>query len=146
MTLKTLAALSLAGALATASGGFAQTPQGQGPTAAPAGGKLRDVLTTLSPRGRQIFVEDWLRVERKEGPQRRLDVMTAQERALAAMNAEPFNAEALRKAYADQRALALDHQRSRQERLVSVLARLSVEDRRQVVQQLRALRERQAAP
>ena len=107
------------------------------------GPRIRDVLLTLSPAGRKIFMQDWLRVERIEGPTRKAALNSAQDRALATMVAEPFNAEALRQAYADQRTTAFNNQKARQERLVSILAHLSPEDRRLVVRQLQALHEHQ---
>ena len=110
------------------------------------GPRIRDVLLTLSPAGRRLFMQDWLRVERIEGPARKAALTLAQDRALAAMVSEPFNAEALRQAYADQRTTAFNNQKARQERLVYILAHLSPDDRRLVVRQLQALREHQAAP
>ena len=149
MTMKTqVGALFLATTLSGAVVASAQ--DALNPTAAPraaaAGTKLRDVLINLSPKGRRLFIEEWLKLERIEVPQRRAALNAAQERALAAITAEPFNADALRKAYADQRDVILNNHRTRQERLISVLSRLSPEDRRLVVEQLRALRERQAEP
>ena len=120
--------------------------QGAPGSAVAPGGQMRDVMSSLSPAGRQIFINEWLRVEHVDGPGRKARLSAAQDRAFAALIAEPFSADALRKAYADQRNTALDNQRARQERIVSLLAHLSADDRRLVVRQLRALRERQTAP
>lgn len=142
MTHRWLCAALAAGALQFAPRALAQPA----PRAAAApGGQMRDVMISLSPAGRQVFIGEWLKVERVDGPGRKARLSAAQDRAFATLIAEPFNAEALRKAYADQRNTALGNQRARQDRIVSLLAHLSADDRRLVVRQLRAMRERQAA-
>ena len=107
-----------------------------------AGERLRDVLITLSPQGRQVFIEA-LKDEKLDDSGRRLSISSAQDNIMAAMEAEPYNANALRHAYADERAIVIEHQQARQEHLVMALDKLNRQDRKLVVSQLRNVRDRQ---
>ena len=112
------------------------------PETSPKGGRMRDVLMSLSPQGQMVFRKEWLGTEREEAPSRKSAASAAEDNVLAAMAAEPFNPDALRRAYADQRNVTMNNQRERQEHLVEVLKKLSPADRRIMVNQLRALRKR----
>ncbi len=111
-------------------------------TPAPKGAQMRDVLSQLSPQGQMIFRNEWLRLEHEAGPRRKAASRAVEDGVFAAMAAEPFNPDALRRAYADQRSVIIANQRDRTDRLVDVLRRLSPADRHVMVMQLRALRER----
>ena len=112
------------------------------PEAAPKGARMRDVLMSLSPQGQMVFRKEWLGTEREVAPARKSAIWAAEDNVLAAMAAEPFNPDALRRAYADQRSVMMNNQRERQEHLVEVLKKLSPADRRIMVTQLRTLRKR----
>lgn len=107
---------------------------------APANTRMRDVLMSLSPAGRKLFVQEWLNPERADTIENMVAEHTQQDKVFAAMSAEPFDAEALRLAYVDERTLTAKRQRTRQERLTSILKRLSAADRHIAVGRLLAIR------
>ncbi len=107
---------------------------------APANTRMRDVLMSLSPAGRKLFVEGWLNPEHTDSIETMVANHAQQDRVFAAMSAEPFDAEALRIAYVDERALSAKRQRTRQERLTSILKQLKPSDRHIVVGRLLAIR------
>ncbi len=108
------------------------------------GGQMRDLIAKLSPRGQQVFRTQWLTVERESLAQRRDATRAAEDQVFATMALEPFDADALRHAYSDQRRAQERNQRQRQEQLVNVLKLLSPTDRKIVVDELRAIRDRTA--
>jgi uncharacterized membrane protein len=108
------------------------------------GGQIRDVITKLSPQGQAAFRKQWLSAEKDTMPLHRAAARAAEDRVFAAMAMEPFDAAELRHAYADQRAMHASHQKQRQDLLVSVMSQLGPADRKIVVDQLRALRDRAA--
>lgn len=110
--------------------------------AAPRGMQMVDILRQLSPQGQLVFRDSWLASEREAMQRRRQATRAAEDAVLAALAANPFNPEDLRRAYAEQRKVAFENQRDRSEHLVSVLKRLSPLDRQIVANQLRAMRAR----
>jgi uncharacterized membrane protein len=112
---------------------------------APVGLQMRDVVAALSPAGRALFVGRWLTPMRQANAAHRITVQRAQDAVFAAMAADPFDAGALRRAYAGERRVATDYQVARQARLVDILARLSPADRHLVVTRLLAIRDAKAA-
>jgi len=107
--------------------------------AAPRGSRMHDIVDKLSPQGRLIFEHEWLKGEQQSAPQRHAEYAAAEQNVLAAINAEPFDAGALQRAYANQRNVAYTHQKRKQEHLVSILKRVSPADRRIIADKLREL-------
>jgi uncharacterized membrane protein len=102
---------------------------------APAGNpgmiRWRDIIGKLSPEGQRIVAEH-VRAERQDNADNRARLQAARDRIVNTMAAEPFAADALRKAFADERSISATHQQRRHEATVAMLNRLSPADRKLV--------------
>jgi uncharacterized membrane protein len=98
-------------------------------------GRWRAIYSQLSPEGQRL-VSDYLRAEAQENRSSRPQIIAARERIASAMAAEVFDADALRRILAEERALVAATQQRRHEASAAMLAKLSSADRKLVVDQL----------
>jgi len=105
------------------------TAAGDHDDAGPRGERLRDLMATLSPAGQKVMEEDLARAMARGRPHRG-ELMQLRREIGALMRADRFDAEALRRAFARERALAEQVQTAHHERVIATLSRLSPADRK----------------
>lgn len=132
-----LRALSLAFLLATGQVGPVRASDmpphamaaGDHDDAGPRGERLRDLMATLSPAGQKVMEDDLARAMARGRPHHG-DLMQLRREIGALMRADRFDAEALRRAFGRERALAEQVQAAHHERVIATLSRLSPADRK----------------
>ncbi len=105
------------------------------------GMRLRDMMAKLSPEGRKIMA-DAVKAQMQQGMANREKLRTVREKILAAMSADKFDASALKRAFAEERALSGDAQEQRHDALANAMAKLSPTDRQSLVAGMREARDR----
>lgn len=125
----------------TAMPAAAQTPMagGQFGYPAPRGQQLRDVISRLSPQGRQVFTSEWVKQTHEQKAARKAAYASAHQQIIQAMLADPFHPEALESAYGQQRKTVESFQKQRQKTMIQILTKLSASDRRIIAGQLETL-------
>jgi Spy/CpxP family protein refolding chaperone len=105
------------------------------------GMRLRDVMTKLSPEGRQIMMASM----KEQGERQKINaekLRVVQDRILGVMSAEKFDASALSKLFAEERSLSESNQESRHKATVTALSKLSDADRKVFTTTLQEMRDR----
>jgi uncharacterized membrane protein len=103
--------------------------------------RLRDVMMKLSPEGRKIMM-DSMRAQPDLMKENREKQRINHDRILAIINADKFDAGALKKAFAEERNLNEAAQQNRQDALVSTLSKLSDADRKIVATSMMEMRDK----
>jgi uncharacterized membrane protein len=104
-------------------------------------GMGRKMLEGMSLEGRQIIAVELIdgREKMKAGHDAR---KAARDKVRAAMIAEPYNANALRSAFEEERKLASDQQKNHHEHMTNVIGKLSAADRKIFAQSIRNMEQR----
>jgi hypothetical protein len=105
------------------------------------GMRLRDVMTKLSPEGRQIMMASM----KEQGARQKISaekLRVVHDRILGIMSAEKFDASALAKAFSDERDLNEDNQEARHKATIVALSKLSDADRKVFSTTMKEMRDR----
>lgn len=103
--------------------------------------RVRDLLTKLSPEGRQIMVST-LQGQREQMKANGDKLREVRERILTLIGADRFDAAALKRVFAEERQLTADAQMKRHDAMVAALTRLSSADRNVVAISIGEMRDR----
>ncbi len=105
------------------------------------GMRMRDVMAKLSTEGRAIM-ETTMKGQREQMMANGEKLRVVHERILGIISAEKFDASALKKAFADERALSGGAQEKRHDAMVTAMSKLSSSDRKIVGTSMSEMRDR----
>jgi uncharacterized membrane protein len=105
------------------------------------GMRMRDVMEKLSPEGQAIMQASMkAQMDLGRGDQEKL--RATREKILLAMDADKFDATALRRAFAEERALSHQGQERKHEAMVAAMSKLSGADRKIITANLKEMRDK----
>jgi uncharacterized membrane protein len=105
------------------------------------GMRLRDVMEKLSPEGRAVM-ETAMKSQMDQGRADHEKLRAARAKILVAMDADKFDASALRRAFADERALSTQVQERKHDAMVVSLSKLSTADRKIITTNMKDMQAR----
>lgn len=100
------------------------------------GMRMRDVMEKLSPEGR-LTMQTSMKTQMDEGKADQDKLRAVRAKVLLAMDADKFDAGALRRAFAEERALSAQGQERKHDAMTAALSKLSVADRKIITTNLK---------
>jgi uncharacterized membrane protein len=105
------------------------------------GMRMRDVMEKLSPEG-QAIMQASMKAQMDQGKADQEKLRATREKILLAMDADKFDATALRRAFAEERALSQQGQERKHEGMVAAMSKLSGADRKIITANLKEMRDK----